>query len=201
MPGATTTCFGRPWPATKRGALLSCAIPASNFIHVVLRIVANSDDAADVVLEPFGKAFRSLPGFNPEFAFSTRLFRIGTTCCIDFVRHRRIRTQSIHVSVAGADSKGTPLDVPDHAPTPQEALMRAERSFLLRNGVAWMPPKYRALVERHDDDALPCWSGICALQIPPSTFLSSLTRKPRRKPFFPRFYWKRNCHLSIKNGL
>jgi RNA polymerase sigma-70 factor (ECF subfamily) len=39
--------------------------------HVVLKMVRNPDDAEDLTIEAFAKAFRNLHKFNPEFAFST----------------------------------------------------------------------------------------------------------------------------------
>ena len=45
--------------------------------HVVLKMVRNADDAEDLTIEAFAKAFRNLHKFNPEYAFSTWLFRIA----------------------------------------------------------------------------------------------------------------------------
>ena len=41
--------------------------------HLVLRIVPQADDAEDVTMETFGKAFRHLGRYSPQFAFSTWL--------------------------------------------------------------------------------------------------------------------------------
>ena len=56
--------------------------------HVVLKMVRNPDDAEDLTIEAFAKAFRNLHKFNPEYAFSTWLFRIATNNCIDFIRKK-----------------------------------------------------------------------------------------------------------------
>ena len=71
--------------------------------HVVLKMVRNPDDAEDLTIEAFAKAFRNLHKFNPEFAFSTWLFRIATNNCIDFIRKNKIKTMSIDSAVKMGD--------------------------------------------------------------------------------------------------
>ena len=44
--------------------------------HMVLKMVRNVDDAEDLTIESFAKAFRSLHRFKKDFTFSTWLFRI-----------------------------------------------------------------------------------------------------------------------------
>jgi RNA polymerase sigma-70 factor (ECF subfamily) len=46
--------------------------------HTVLKMVKNRDDADDLTLEAFGKAFHKLPTYVPNYAFSTWLFRLTT---------------------------------------------------------------------------------------------------------------------------
>jgi len=52
--------------------------------YMLLKMVNNSSDAEDLTIEAFGKAFRNLDSFTPEFAFSTWLFKIATNNCIEF---------------------------------------------------------------------------------------------------------------------
>ena len=42
--------------------------------HVVLKMIKNRDDADDLTIEAFAKAFKNLHKFNPEYTFSTWLF-------------------------------------------------------------------------------------------------------------------------------
>ena len=51
---------------------------------MLLKMVNNKDDADDLTIEAFGKAFKSLHQYTPNFAFSTWLFKIATNNCIDY---------------------------------------------------------------------------------------------------------------------
>ncbi|MCS6917496.1 MAG: helix-turn-helix domain-containing protein, partial [Chitinophagales bacterium] len=44
---------------------------------LVLKMVHDPDDANDLTIEAFAKAFQNLPKYLPDFAFSTWLYRIA----------------------------------------------------------------------------------------------------------------------------
>jgi len=50
---------------------------------MMLKMVQNADDADDLTIEAFGKAFKRLDQYVPSFAFSTWLFRIATNNCAE----------------------------------------------------------------------------------------------------------------------
>src|SRR5690606_1787869 len=60
--------------------------------HMILKMVRNVDDAEDLTIESFAKAFRSLHRFKKDFTFSTWLFRIATNNTIDFIRKKKLNT-------------------------------------------------------------------------------------------------------------
>ena len=62
---------------------------------MLLKMVNNNDDAEDLTLEAFGKAFNRLNQYTPNFAFSTWLFKIATNNCIDFLRKKKKNVMSI----------------------------------------------------------------------------------------------------------
>ena len=57
--------------------------------YMMLKMVKNQDDADDLTMEAFGKAFKSLHHYTPDYAFSTWLFRIATNNCIDHMRRQK----------------------------------------------------------------------------------------------------------------
>ena len=46
--------------------------------YMLLKMVNNRDDAEDLTIEAFGKAFVRLDQYEPNYAFSTWLFRIAS---------------------------------------------------------------------------------------------------------------------------
>ena len=54
-----------------------------------LKMVNSPVDAEDLTIEAFGKAFKNIDQYTPNFAFSTWLFKIATNNCIDFIRKKR----------------------------------------------------------------------------------------------------------------
>ena len=50
---------------------------------LVLKMVNSSEYAEDLTIEVFGKAFSNLKQYQPNYAFSTWLYRIATNNCID----------------------------------------------------------------------------------------------------------------------
>src|SRR5436190_15686825 len=91
---------------------------------MLLKMVNNRDDADDLTIEAFGKAFKNLHQYTPDFAFSTWLFKIATNNCIDFIRRKKKMTFSID---HGVDSEsGSELQYEVKSPTldPEERLIK-----------------------------------------------------------------------------
>ncbi len=62
---------------------------------MLLKMVNNKDDADDLTIEAFGKAFKRLSQYAPTYAFSTWLFKIATNNCIDFIRRKKVIIYSL----------------------------------------------------------------------------------------------------------
>ena len=57
--------------------------------YMLLKMVNNASDAEDLTIEAFGKAFKNITQYAPNYAFSTWLFKIATNNCIDFIRKKK----------------------------------------------------------------------------------------------------------------
>ena len=142
--------------------------------HIALRMVRDPDDADDLTMEAFAKAFGHLSRYRPEFAFSTWLFRIATNGCIDFVRRKKLHTQPLNVAVALGDGKSFLLDVCDHAPNPQEAFIRQQRIEVVHQVVNQLPAKYAVLVRLRYFEELSYEEVATELQAPLGTVKAQL---------------------------
>lgn len=113
---------------------------------MLLKMVNNKNDAEDLTLEAFGKAFKNLHQYSPNYAFSTWLFKIATNNCIDFLRKRR----GVYVSIENNQENGEsdqPIKLRSTDPDPEEKLIRIQRAILMRKIVYRLKPRYRILVE------------------------------------------------------
>ncbi len=113
---------------------------------MLLKMVNNKNDAEDLTLEAFGKAFKNLHQYSPNFAFSTWLFKIATNNCIDFLRKRRGVYVSIETNQENGDND-QPIKLRSTEPNPEEKLIRIQKAILMRRIVHRLKPRYRILVE------------------------------------------------------
>jgi RNA polymerase sigma factor (sigma-70 family) len=115
--------------------------------HVILKMVRNVDDAEDLMMESFSKAFRSLHRFKKDFTFSTWLFRIATNNTIDFIRKKKLNTFSIENTYTDDNGTSVSIDIEDKANLdPQEETIRTQKEEIMQVFVGMLPAKYQKLV-------------------------------------------------------
>jgi len=112
---------------------------------MLLKMVNNPSDAEDLTIEAFGKAFKSIRQYAPNFAFSTWLFKIATNNCIDFMRKKKSTPLSF-------ETPGEEHDDPSHqiqceAMDPEETLINQQKLKMMKDIVAKLKPRYRKLIE------------------------------------------------------
>lgn len=119
----------------------------SSIYHLMLRMTRNSEDAHDLTIEAFGKAFTRMAMYVPNYAFSTWLYKIALNNAIDFVRRKRLNTLSIDEAI---DAEGThDYSTMLHASglNPEEAVIRDQRIGLMRRTLNCLNDKYRVMIE------------------------------------------------------
>jgi len=112
---------------------------------MALKMVNNKEDAMDLTVETFAKAFEKLDKYQPEYAFSTWLFRVATNNCIDFIRKKKLNTTSIN-SMVDEDGDDRPLQIKSDTLNPEEVSMKREQTQLLKLLIDSLPPRYRNLI-------------------------------------------------------
>ncbi len=122
--------------------------------HMILKMVRNVDDAEDLTIESFAKAFRSLHRFKKDFTFSTWLFRIATNNTIDYIRKKKLNTMSIENTYTDDDGQSVSIDVEDDNLNPQEETIKTQKIELIQLVVDKLPPKYQRLVRLRYFDEL-----------------------------------------------
>jgi RNA polymerase sigma-70 factor (ECF subfamily) len=113
---------------------------------MMLKMTQNPHDAEDLTIEAFGKAFKSLHQYTPEYAFSTWLFKIATNNCIDFMRTRNKTTRAIN-GLPGQTEDDQPTRIPAGNPDPEEQFIRSQKIELMHQVVEKLKPHYKKLIE------------------------------------------------------
>jgi RNA polymerase sigma-70 factor (ECF subfamily) len=112
---------------------------------MLLKMVNNPSDAEDLTIEAFGKAFKNIGQYTPNFAFSTWLFKIATNNCIDFIRKKRAATISLDQS--NDDPETATVTIQSDTLDPEAHMINSQKVKLLREVVNKLKPRYRTLVE------------------------------------------------------
>jgi RNA polymerase sigma factor (sigma-70 family) len=113
---------------------------------MLVKMTGNVDDAEDLTLEAFGKAFKNIAQYTPDYAFSTWLFKIASNNCIDFMRKKKKNvlanenyediSESYHVQKMSSQG----LD-------PEENLIKSQKIQLMRQLVEKLKPRYKKLIQ------------------------------------------------------
>jgi RNA polymerase sigma-70 factor (ECF subfamily) len=140
------------------------------------RMLGDRDEAEDVAQETFVKAYRNLESFRGASAFSTWLYRIATNLCIDRARAKKRRPQSAYSLDEPFDKEEDSggRDVPDETFEPSGMVERDELRRRVRETVAEMPEKARAVLVMCDIQGMPYEEIAQALEIPIGTVKSRL---------------------------
>lgn len=115
---------------------------------MMLKMVRTEDDAEDLTIEAFGKAFNRLHQYSPSYAFSTWLFKIASNNAIDFIRKKRIKVTSMDAAYTNDDGESVGLDVKSAERDPEEVTMHSEKVVMMREIVKKLKPRYRDLIEK-----------------------------------------------------
>ncbi len=148
----------------------------NSVFHTMLKMVNNRDDAEDLTLEAFGKAFNKLPSYAPRYAFSTWLFKIATNNCIDHIRKKRIHFLSIDDPIEPNGDHDYSNNLKAGNLDPEEQFIRLQRVKLMRTVMGKLNTKYRLMIELRFFEELSYEEIATELAIPLGTVKAQLFR-------------------------
>ncbi|MGC6433044.1 MAG: RNA polymerase sigma factor [Crocinitomicaceae bacterium] len=143
---------------------------------MMLKMVKNNDDADDLTIEAFGKAFNRLEQYSPSFAFSTWLFKIASNNCIDFIRKKRISVTSMDSGRINDDGEVIYFDAKSSTLDPEESVIQDQKVKLMRELVTKLKPRYRVLIEKRYFEELSYEEIAQELDLPLGTVKAQLFR-------------------------
>ena len=142
---------------------------------MLLKMTNDPDDADDLTIEAFGKAFKNLHQYTPDYAFSTWLFKIASNNCIDFIRKKKLNTTSIH-SMVDSDGEEQTLQIRADTLDPEEQSIKKQQTEELKVLIESLPPRYRNLITLRYFDELAYEEIAQQLDLPLGTVKAQLFR-------------------------
>jgi RNA polymerase sigma-70 factor (ECF subfamily) len=141
-----------------------------------LRLVASSEDAADVVQDTFLSAYQALHTFKGDAEFFTWLYRIAFNTAISLKRKKR-PTVSLE---SHAWDTGLDPDDPSEYVKPSAALERTEDERQLHDAIARLSPEHRDVLVLKDLEGMKYEEIAVVLGVPIGTIRSrGATGTPR----------------------
>lgn len=144
--------------------------------RLMYKMVNDQEDAHDLTIEAFGKAFIKLPSYVPNYAFSTWLFRIAINNGIDHVRRKKLRMLSIDEPVEPDSDHDYKISLRSSVMNPEEQVIRQQRQKLMRTVITQLNDKYRQMIQLRYFDELSYDEISSLLDIPLGTVKAQLFR-------------------------
>lgn len=112
----------------------------------VTRMIGHREDALDLTQEIFLKVFQALPRFNPEYKFSTWLFRIAGNAAIDHLRKRRPKVVPLDPPETDSAGRVSSAEYSSSDLDPYGLLRNVERGRAIAEAIAELPLEFRELI-------------------------------------------------------
>ncbi|MBF0508815.1 MAG: sigma-70 family RNA polymerase sigma factor [Deltaproteobacteria bacterium] len=125
-----------------------------NICYVLLGDHHEADDAAQ---ETFIKAYRAIPQFRFESAFSTYLYRIAVNTYTNRIKSLEYKFKKFLVRFDSSDSPNDcdqVVDIKDDAPSPVAQLMAEEKTRAIRKAIDSLPNDWKTVVVLRDVEGL-----------------------------------------------
>lgn len=124
--------------------------------NVLLRMVGDFHEAADLTQDVFVQAYRALPSFRGDSKIYTWLYRIainrGKNRMKQIARGNSVVTGSLDDPIDAEE--GLTRDVPDHSAVPERMLERRELQVVVSEEINNLPPDFRLVVILRDIEGL-----------------------------------------------
>lgn len=103
----------------------------------------NENDAEDITIQTFARAFDKIDSFDPKYAFNTWLITISKNLHIDLLRKRKRNVLEHRESNAGEAIKR----VLDESPSAEDQLIIEQNLKTLLENIRKLKPTYREVIE------------------------------------------------------
>lgn len=143
-------------------------------VNYLFRLLRNVDDAHDLSQEVLVKVYQVLDRYDPQFKFSTWLFRVAQNAAIDQIRRRRLKVVSLRQDDDEGD--GRDWDLPSAERGPYGDMRNRERGDAIQEAIDALPWEYRELILLRHFGELPYEEIAHLKQMPLGTVKNKLFR-------------------------
>lgn len=158
-------------------------------LSYLLRSVRNYEDAEELTIDVFVKAYRALDTWQPKAKFSTWLYKIASNLAIDY---HRAKKRHIVTSLDDADIPETQLAATDLQSDPVRHLEEKERGRIIREAVDQLSPKQKAVFMLNRYEGLQIKEVAETLNMAEGTVKIHLHRAMKRLRTLLRPLWENN---------
>jgi RNA polymerase sigma-70 factor (ECF subfamily) len=116
----------------------------ARLVNYLFRLLRNPEDAHDLAQEVLVKVYQVLDRYDPQYKFSTWLFRIAQNAAIDQIRRRRLKLVSLRQDDAEGEGRDWELPTPERGPYGE--LRNRERGDAIQAAIDELPWEYRELI-------------------------------------------------------
>ncbi|AEH01290.1 RNA polymerase sigma factor [Lacinutrix sp. 5H-3-7-4] len=107
-----------------------------------LKRIENENDAEDITIQTFSKAFDKINTYNEKYTFKTWLITISRNIHIDLLRKEK---SSIHSKITDQDQEKI-YRVMDDAPSPEDKLITEQNLAKLLRDIKKLKPHYQEVI-------------------------------------------------------
>lgn len=103
----------------------------------------SENDAEDITIQTFSKAFDKIDTFDDKYVFKTWLITISKNVHIDLFRKKKV---SIHTDTTQEQEEKVYLVI-DENPTPEDKIIREQNLAKLLRDIKQLKPKYQQVIQ------------------------------------------------------
>jgi RNA polymerase sigma-70 factor (ECF subfamily) len=118
---------------------------SERIVNFLARMTGNRYEAEELAQETFVRAYFALHTYDPQFKFSTWLYKIATNLCINYLKKNR---RLVHVDDYQGDEGQSTWVLPDTQASrdPVSATQRRELQHQIQQAIDQLPAAYRTVV-------------------------------------------------------
>lgn len=107
-----------------------------------LKRTANENDAEDITIQTFSKAFDKLDTYNPDYQFNTWLIAISKNLHIDLVRKSKAQQAERSTDISDGDF----YEVIDDSPSVEDRIIMEQNLAKLLRDIKKLKPHYQEVI-------------------------------------------------------